>query len=248
MDLLLKKLEVPPMQEACPVQALDSHMTCEVYGNTGHSGNSCLETNPEEASFINSEGNFSVYQPQQASWNSRPNLPFPGQGTSDSQQFSKNSSFDQKAVNDSISKKFFVIDKILESLCLQMEGLNSAMKNQLSFNKMLETQIAQLASAMPNPNAGKLPGQPEPPVKENINAITTRGGKSTQDPPHPEVAGKQKETAPAQDQERETDAEVQPPPREERPRSAPHEFYDTIALPFPQCQRKATGDEQFGKM
>lgn len=66
-------------------------------------------------------------------------------------------------MNDSISRKFFATDKILESMSTQMEGLNSAMKNQLSFNKMLETQIAQLAGAMPNPNTGKLPGQPEPP-------------------------------------------------------------------------------------
>jgi len=55
-----------------------------------------------------------------------------------------------------------------------METLNSAMKNQLSFNKMLETQIAQLAAALPHPTAGKLPGQPEAPPKEHINAVTTR--------------------------------------------------------------------------
>ncbi|KAJ1257363.1 hypothetical protein BS78_K086200 [Paspalum vaginatum] len=54
-----------------------------------------------------------------------------------------------------------------------METLNSAMKNQLSFNKMLETQIAQLATALPSPTPGKLPGQPETPPKEHINAVTT---------------------------------------------------------------------------
>ena len=63
-----------------------------------------------------------------------------------SQQFNKNP-FDQKAVNDSISKKFHANDRVLESLSLQLETLNSAMKNQLSFNKMLETEIAQLATA-----------------------------------------------------------------------------------------------------
>ena len=36
MDLLLKKLEGAP--EAVPVQALDSRITCEHCGNTGHTG------------------------------------------------------------------------------------------------------------------------------------------------------------------------------------------------------------------
>ena len=57
--------------------------------------------------------------------------------------FFKNcNSFDQKTVNDSISKKFHATDRILETFSGQMESLTSAMKNQLSFNKMLETQIA----------------------------------------------------------------------------------------------------------
>ncbi|WVZ79671.1 hypothetical protein U9M48_027224 [Paspalum notatum var. saurae] len=54
MDLLFKKLNDVP--EAALVQALDAHMTCEVYGNTGHSGNSCLETRPKDANFIASTG------------------------------------------------------------------------------------------------------------------------------------------------------------------------------------------------
>ena len=62
------------------------------------------------------------------------------------------------------------------------------LKNQLSFNKMLEAQIAQLAASLPNANTGKLLGQPESPPKEHINAVTTRGSKSTQDPPNPSGA------------------------------------------------------------
>ena len=45
MDLLLKKLSDTP--EAAPVQALDAHMTCEVCGNMGHSGNNCPERDPK---------------------------------------------------------------------------------------------------------------------------------------------------------------------------------------------------------
>ena len=110
-----------------------------------------------------------------------------------SQQFNKNP-FDQKTVNDSISKKFYANDRVLESLSNQLETLNSAMKNQLSFNKMLETQIAQLAAALPSPTSGKLPGQPEPSLKEHINVVTTRGERSTQDPHILEVQGRNRKS------------------------------------------------------
>jgi hypothetical protein len=39
-------------------------------------------------------------------------------------------------------------DKILENLSEKMDSFNSAVKNQLSFNKMLETQLAQLAAGV----------------------------------------------------------------------------------------------------
>ena len=158
MDLLLKKLEDNP--ETAPVQALDTRMTCEICGNTGHSVSSCPETRPEDANFIGNSSNFNNGNRPQPGWNSRPYMPFSGQGNSsgNSQQFNKPSSFDPKAVYDSISKKFHANDRLFESISLQMETFNSAMKNQLSFNKMLETQIAQLAASLPNSNAGKLPG------------------------------------------------------------------------------------------
>ena len=54
---------------------------------------------------------------------------------------------------------------------------------------MIETQVAQLASSCPNANTGKRPGQPEVPSKENVNAVTTHGGKSTREPPLPQDAG-----------------------------------------------------------
>jgi hypothetical protein len=66
-----------------------------------------------------------------------------------------------------------------------MESFNSDIKNQLSFNKMIETQVAQLASSCPNYNEGKLQVQPEVNPKESVNAVTTRAGKSTQEPPYP---------------------------------------------------------------
>ena len=55
-----------------------------------------------------------------------------------------------------------------------MESFSSAIKDQLSYNKKIESQLAQLATALPF--ATNL---------EKVNAITTRGGKSTRDPPYP---------------------------------------------------------------
>jgi hypothetical protein len=37
-------------------------------------------------------------------------------------------------------------DKMLENINSQIESLSSAVKNQLSFNKMIETQISQIAA------------------------------------------------------------------------------------------------------
>ena len=72
MDLLMKKLE-SPHQEAN--QVMDSRMTCETCGETGHTGTSCPITQ-EEAHFVGSNNsNNSGFHPQQG-WNSKPNLSF----------------------------------------------------------------------------------------------------------------------------------------------------------------------------
>ena len=42
-----------------------------------------------------------------------------------------------------------------------MDSFVSAIKNQHSFNKMIESQIAQLAAAVPPSKKGKILGQPE---------------------------------------------------------------------------------------
>ena len=50
---------------------------------------------------------------------------------------------------------------MIENINSKLENLSSLVKNQLSFNKMIETQIAQIASAIPVNHSGKIPGQPE---------------------------------------------------------------------------------------
>ena len=42
-----------------------------------------------------------------------------------------------------------------------MDTFACAIKNQHSFNKMLESQLAQLAAAVPLLEKGKIPGQPD---------------------------------------------------------------------------------------
>jgi len=42
---------------------------------------------------------------------------------------------------DNLSKKLASNDKTLESINIRMESFSNAIKNQLSFNKMLEYQL-----------------------------------------------------------------------------------------------------------
>ena len=73
---------------------------------------------------------------------------------------------------------------MLENINSKIEGLSSSVKNQLSFNKMIETKLAYIVATVPINNEGKILGQPKNSF-EKVNAVTMRGGKSTHDPPNP---------------------------------------------------------------
>ena len=60
MDLLIKKLEDRANEKQKVMHIHDSHMTCEEFGNTRHSGNNCPKTH-EDVNFINNNN----YRPQQ---------------------------------------------------------------------------------------------------------------------------------------------------------------------------------------
>ena len=47
---------------------------------------------------------------------------------------------------------------MFENINTKLENLSSSVKNQLSFNKMIETQIAQIAAALPISDSGKILG------------------------------------------------------------------------------------------
>jgi hypothetical protein len=156
---------------------MDTQMTCEVCGNIGHSWNECPET-CEEAQYINN----SYHQQGGGNNNGRSNQPRPPfQGNSNynlnfnlNQPSLKNLVLGQAKINENLTKKLLNNDKILENINSKIEGLSSSIKNQLSFNKMIETQIAQIAAAIPSDNDEKILGQPINSL-ENIKVVTMRG-------------------------------------------------------------------------
>ena len=68
---------------------------------------------------------------------------------------------DQVQINENITKKLMSNDKMLENINSEIENLSSVVRNQLSFNKMIETQIAQIATAIPLNHSRKILGQPK---------------------------------------------------------------------------------------
>jgi len=50
----------------------------------------------------------------------------------------------QAKINENLTNKLTYNDKILENINFKIEDLCSPVKNQLSFNKITETQIAQI--------------------------------------------------------------------------------------------------------
>jgi len=58
---------------------------------------------------------------------------------------------------------------MFENINTKIESLSSSVKNQQSFNKMIETQIAQIVAAIPINHLGKIPGQLENSLK-NVHA------------------------------------------------------------------------------
>ena len=80
---------------------------------------------------------------------------------------------------EGLSRKLASNDRILENMSNKMDNLFSAIKNHHRFNKMIESQIAQLVVVVPPSNKGKILGQPEDLETANIfdihsAAYTTR--------------------------------------------------------------------------
>ena len=147
---------------------MKSYSMCEVCGDGRHSGNDCPETREDAAYIINNNNNG--YRPQGGQgWGQAP-PPFQGGGNNFNSNFNSNQPslrdlvFGQAKINESLHKKLTANDKILESIHAKVKTLSSAHKNLLSFNKMIDTQLAQIAVAVPVSESGKIPGQLESPV------------------------------------------------------------------------------------
>ena len=62
---------------------------------------------------------------------------------------------------EGLSRKVATNDKILENINNRMDSFASVIKNQYNFNKIIESQIAQLLADVPLFDKGNILGQPE---------------------------------------------------------------------------------------
>ena len=77
----------------------------------------------------------------------------------------------------------------MENINEKVETLSSALKNQLGFNKKIETQLAQIAATVPAAESGKIPGQSESPI-ETANMVSAGWGNLPQRAPRTNHAGR----------------------------------------------------------
>jgi hypothetical protein len=115
-----------------------------------------------------------------------------------------------------------------------MDNFSSAIKDQLLYNKKIESQLEQLSATPPFATN-----------HEQVKAITTRGGKSTRDPPYPKGTGRTP-TSPVVLEEKKDNEEEEVAPQELQDQMR-QDFHDTNFLPFPHRNRRVHMDEQFGK-
>jgi hypothetical protein len=144
MELIIKKLDDFTTEKAAmttTTHAMDSCMTCEVCGNTGHFRNYYPETLEDVMQMNNNNNSYHSQQGGQT-WNQQHHY---FQGGNQGNFFNPNQPSlrdlvnEQVKINDSVNNKIVVNDKTLESLNIKIDGLSSSLKNQLSLNKMFET-------------------------------------------------------------------------------------------------------------
>jgi hypothetical protein len=76
-------------------------------------------------------------------------------------------------MTNSINKKLYAHDKMLKNINVKLDEFSSVLKNQLSFNKMIETQLAQIAATIPSYEKDRIPSKPEG-TMETTNLVTVR--------------------------------------------------------------------------
>jgi hypothetical protein len=102
----------------------------------------------------------------------------------------------QIRINSEIKVKLATNDRILEDINIKMDSFSVAIEDQLKFNKKIEEKVKELAMVLPTAT--------DP---EQVRAITTRGGRSTKDPPYPKGARKAPAILPVLEEDNNTEAE-----------------------------------------
>jgi hypothetical protein len=128
--------------------------TCLECGETCHMGINC-PTVPQGVNIVgNSNNDFCPNQDFNVGQN-KPSFPFGNrQQGSNGQNFNRNEPSlrdiirDQVRINDQVGKKIHATDKLLENINGKMDNFKVATQNQLSFNKMMETQMQQISAAI----------------------------------------------------------------------------------------------------
>jgi hypothetical protein len=132
---------------------------------------------PQDVNFIGNSNNG--YHPNQgfnAGWN-KPCFPFDNrQQGGMGQNFNRNEPSlrdiirDQVRINDEVGKKIHATNKLLENINAKMGSFIVATQNQLSFIKILETQIQQISAAIPSQSKGD---SSKTPIQESVRFIFT---------------------------------------------------------------------------
>jgi hypothetical protein len=213
-------------------------------------------TVPQDVKLIgNSKNGFHPNQGINAGWN-KPCFLFNnhqqggmGQYFNRSEPSLKDIVWDQLRINLVVGKKLLANDRILKSIFNKMNNFTLTVQNQLNFNKVLETWIAQLAVALPHPNGRDFPSQLAVPVKEIVKAVITQSGKTMAEPEA--KSKKMSPTDPAKEEEK-AEAEVEAESRFEKEeenlsKASPKDISDTHLLPFPRQAKKSMEDEKFSR-
>jgi hypothetical protein len=152
---------------------------------------------------------------------------------------------DQLRINAEFNKKLLANDKVLENIDSKMNNIIVPVQNQLSFNKLLETHILQLASSLPHLNRVGFPGQSATLDKENVNALITRFEKTTTEA---RTSSKKKTPIELNDEGSEAEAKVEAEPRlEKEGKDSPKDVSDTHLLSFPHQMKKPVEDENLSR-
>jgi hypothetical protein len=111
---------------------------------------------------INNNGN----RPQGDGWTLRPF--YQGNRGKSFNKFNSNNQpslkdlvMSQTKINESMNNNLIANDKTLETLNAKMDDLASTVKNQLSFNIMVETQLTKLAASISSLDQIKNSGKPK---------------------------------------------------------------------------------------